>query len=144
MRHYARPYIAHTSRRITRWLSFFAEYNFSVEYKPGRLNVVADALSRRPDFEPAVRSISGNSPTVSTLTTSVLLSTLMDDIKKAYTEDKDLLHLMDHLINPPKKSLKTFTGFISIVSRSVHVTQRLIVLHSRCRRHSTCRHSNSQ
>ena len=43
----------HLSQRMARWLSFFAEYNFSVEYKPGRLNVVADALSRRTDFEPA-------------------------------------------------------------------------------------------
>ena len=39
----------HLSQRMERWLSFFADYNFSVEYKPGRLNVVADAL---PDFEP--------------------------------------------------------------------------------------------
>ncbi|POM71804.1 Pol protein [Phytophthora palmivora] len=30
---------------------FFAEYNFRVEYKPGKLNVLADALSRRPDYE---------------------------------------------------------------------------------------------
>ncbi|GMF18224.1 unnamed protein product [Phytophthora fragariaefolia] len=36
----------HISQRMARWLSFFAEYNFQVEYKPGRLNVVADALSR--------------------------------------------------------------------------------------------------
>ncbi|GMF53799.1 unnamed protein product [Phytophthora fragariaefolia] len=40
----------HISQRMARWLSFFAEYNFQVEYKPGRLNVVAAALSRRPDY----------------------------------------------------------------------------------------------
>ncbi|KAE8957932.1 hypothetical protein PR001_g31205, partial [Phytophthora rubi] len=36
---------------MARWLSFFAEYNFAVEYKPGKQNVLADALSRRPDYE---------------------------------------------------------------------------------------------
>ncbi|POM59971.1 LOW QUALITY PROTEIN: Pol protein, partial [Phytophthora palmivora] len=36
---------------MARWLSFFAEYNFRVEYKPGKLNVLTDALSRRPDYE---------------------------------------------------------------------------------------------
>ena len=30
----------HLSQRMARCLSFFAEYKFSVEYKPGRLNVV--------------------------------------------------------------------------------------------------------
>ncbi|GMF52367.1 unnamed protein product [Phytophthora fragariaefolia] len=41
----------HLSQRMACWLSFFAEYNFRVEYKPGKLNVLADALSRRPDYE---------------------------------------------------------------------------------------------
>ncbi|POM62500.1 polymerase [Phytophthora palmivora] len=41
----------HLSQRMARWLLFFAEYNFRVEYKPGKLNVLADALSRRPDYE---------------------------------------------------------------------------------------------
>ncbi|POM79190.1 Hypothetical protein PHPALM_3201, partial [Phytophthora palmivora] len=36
---------------MVRWLSFFAEYNFRVEYKPCKLNVLADALDRRPDYE---------------------------------------------------------------------------------------------
>ena len=43
----------HLSQRMARWLYFFAEYSFSAEYKTGRLNVVAEALSRRPDFDTA-------------------------------------------------------------------------------------------
>ena len=46
------------SQRMARWLSFFAEYNFSVEYNPGRLNVVADALSRRQHHLTLVRQLS--------------------------------------------------------------------------------------
>ncbi|KAG4046267.1 hypothetical protein PC123_g18347 [Phytophthora cactorum] len=48
----------HISQRMAGWLACFAEYDFRVEYKPGRLNVVADALSRRPDY--AVKTADAN------------------------------------------------------------------------------------
>ncbi len=36
----------HVSRRITRWLLLFLEYEFTIVYKPGRTHVIVDALSR--------------------------------------------------------------------------------------------------
>ena len=36
---------SHLSQRMARWLSFFAEYNFEVKYKPGKQNALTDALS---------------------------------------------------------------------------------------------------
>ncbi|POM69240.1 Pol protein [Phytophthora palmivora] len=73
----------HLSQQIARWLSFFAEYNFRVEYKPGKLNVLADALSRRPDYELAH---------VSRVTTD-----LYDRISLAYQEDENYTPLVQFL-----------------------------------------------
>ena len=87
----------HISQRMARWLSFFAEYNFCVEYKPGRLNVVADALSRRPDLEPARAdaSVIAMAPT----------SALTDDIVALYEHDQTVTSILEYLRQPSDASL---------------------------------------
>ncbi|KAE9186043.1 hypothetical protein PF002_g25990 [Phytophthora fragariae] len=73
---------------MARWLSFFAEYNFTVEYKSGKQNVLADALSRRPDYELAHLTY--------------LESPLYELIREAYADDDDLAGLVEALSAPNK------------------------------------------
>ena len=76
---------------MVREFSFFAKYNFSVKYKPGRLNVVIKDLLRWPNLEPAASSNSDNIPTVVTLSRSAPSSNLLEDLRKAYAQGKSLV-----------------------------------------------------
>ncbi|OWZ02415.1 reverse transcriptase [Phytophthora megakarya] len=85
---------------MTRWLSFFAEYNFRVEYKPRRLNVVAVALSRQPDY--AIKTAGINRIDVArTYTPS---SSLLDEVKAAYAHDTDAKQQIEFLSAPSDKA----------------------------------------
>ncbi|KAG3123118.1 hypothetical protein PI126_g23855 [Phytophthora idaei] len=91
----------HISQRMVRWLSFFAEYDFRVEYKPGRLDVVADALSRRPDY--AVKTADANRIGVERV--SAPSSSLINDVKVAYASDADAKQLLSYASAPSCTSL---------------------------------------
>ncbi|KAE9292797.1 hypothetical protein PF008_g24972 [Phytophthora fragariae] len=78
----------HLSQRMARWLSFFTEYNFTVEYKPGKQNVLADAVSRRPYYELAHLACQE--------------SPLYELIREVYTDDNDLAGLVVALSAPNK------------------------------------------
>ncbi|KAG3011197.1 hypothetical protein PC119_g13289 [Phytophthora cactorum] len=90
----------HISQRMARWLSFFAEYDSRVEYKPGRLNVVAVALSRRPDY--AVKTADANRIGVERV--SAPSSSLIDDVKAAYASDADAKQLLSYASAPPDEA----------------------------------------
>ena len=79
-----------------------------MEYKPGLLNVVAGALSRRPDFESGAQSNREALPTVAALSVILLSSSLFDDVRKAYAGDTDLLRLMGQLAIPSRNPLSDF------------------------------------
>ena len=72
----------HLSNRQVRWGELLSQYDLQIEYLKGKENVVADALSRRPDHAaPVVEVVNAMS------TSSVSTTDLVEDIKKEYKSD---------------------------------------------------------
>ncbi|KAE9234685.1 hypothetical protein PF004_g9319 [Phytophthora fragariae] len=115
--------IPHLSQRMARWLSFFAEYNFVVHYKPGKNNTLADALSRRPDYDPRRLTRHQDIPddddddddcaTCVTLGINATVSSpvlpLRQQIADAYEDDAFYAAIIQYLRNPTADTLATLT-----------------------------------
>ncbi|KAF1319909.1 Pol protein, partial [Globisporangium splendens] len=100
----------HLSQRMARWFSFFAEYNFVVHCKPGKSNILADALSRRPDYDPKNKSDGTNGACrlcedVSAIATGVT-STIQEEITEGYKQDEACQELIKYFKNPSDKALQ--------------------------------------
>ena len=66
----------HRSKRLSHRLLILAEYNFEVTYKPGKQNALADALSRKPEYELA------HVTTLSSSTTDLIRAVYVTDDNK--------------------------------------------------------------
>nr|KAE8920838.1 hypothetical protein PF009_g28872 [Phytophthora fragariae] len=113
----------HLSQRMARWLSFFAEYNFVVHYKPGKNNILADALSRRPDYDPRRLTRHQDIPddddddddcaTCVTLDINATVSSpvlpLRQQIADAYEDDAFYAAIIRYLRNPTADTLAKLT-----------------------------------
>lgn len=68
------------------WVSKLFGYDFSIEFRPGRLNTVADALSRRGDEDASLSTLSGPS------------FKLYDDLRRELQEDATLRVFRDSVV----------------------------------------------
>ncbi|KAF1324782.1 reverse transcriptase, partial [Globisporangium splendens] len=100
----------HLSQRMARWFSFFAEYNFVVHYKPGKTNILADALSRRPDYDPKTKSedtdgacrLCEDIQAIAVQATT----TVREEIVEGYKSDETCQDLLKYFKDPSDKALQ--------------------------------------
>lgn len=109
----------HLSPRQIRWSEFLQQFDYEMEYKPGRSNVVADALSRREDVGEAERdsevfqlnAISESRVQVST--------ELLQKVKDAYAHDEKC---SDILTNP-----RQYHNHFTVRDGLIHCNQQLYI-----------------
>lgn len=93
----------HLSNRQARWMQFLSLFNFTIQYKPGKSNSVADALSRRHDHEAKISEVN----VVSALGTSKLFK----EIVKTQLKDRTCQQIInDPLFNGNELKLRTEEG----------------------------------
>jgi hypothetical protein len=70
------------SKRQIRWTERLAEFDYEMVYRPGKLNLVADALSRRSDYRESML-------TSMTSTDLKVGDDLREEIRRAYADDEE-------------------------------------------------------
>jgi hypothetical protein len=95
--------------RQRRWLEFIKDYDLSLEFHRGKANVVGDALSRKAyvnclsmdelpkDLCRGLRDLSLEVVPARFVTSLVVQPTLMDRIREAQKEDKEIEKIRDAL-----------------------------------------------
>jgi transposase InsO family protein len=74
----------HLSPRQIRWSEFLQQFDYQMEYSPGRFNIAADALSRREDLQSSQHTVSLHQLSESTITVA---ADLLQQVKTAYSND---------------------------------------------------------
>ena len=111
--------------RQARWKEMLASYDFDIQYRPGSTNIVADALSRRPDHRADTTPLS----TLYTLTLMTSDDALLEALQQAYQHDssdlQDSMQLEDGILYHQTETAK----LIYIPEEATSLQQSILELH---------------
>ncbi|KAF1316786.1 reverse transcriptase, partial [Globisporangium splendens] len=87
------------------------QYNFVVHYKPGKTNILADALSRRPDYDPKTKSEDTDGACrlcedVQAIAVQAT-TTVREEIVEGYKSDETCQDLLKYFKDPSDKALQS-------------------------------------
>jgi hypothetical protein len=86
------------SRRQARWMEFMSRFDFTIDYQPGKDNIVADALSRRIDHRIETLNAISHVTAGSSLKDSIIAAYLRDPALKSVKNGQDGYVVQDGLI----------------------------------------------
>ena len=90
------------NNRQIRWLDLLQEFDMDLIHKPGKTNVVADALSRRPDYRiNAITRLSIQPP-----------SDFLHKVKLASSEDPEYLRVLDGVQKDKRTDFRIHDGLL--------------------------------
>lgn len=96
------------SSRQVHWMQFFQEFQgvLPIEYYAGKLNQVADGLSRRPDHKPKVEEEAASVVAAGVVAVSMHTDQLLKDIREATGEDTVAAEMIQHPRRHPHVTLR--------------------------------------
>ncbi len=113
------------SKRQIRWLETLSQFTYTMQYKKGKDNIVADALSRRPDHK-------ADEQEMSAMSASRTSAAIVDAIKAAYDTDGRCVDLLQqHQNGRMPAGMKVINGVIyaqqqTYVPNNAHVRTMLL------------------
>src|SRR3984893_11168365 len=83
------------SPRQTRWMEYLASYDWTILYKEGKYNVVADALSRRPSESNRMDEELEDDSIVFSVSCPIIVDDFLGLVKEGYQEDDACKAILD-------------------------------------------------
>jgi hypothetical protein len=113
------------------WVSKLFGFDFLVEYRPGRLNMVADALSRRLEDDPSLHAL------------STPIFDLYSDLRRELQEDEQLRALRDSIVKERGHPWQVVDGLI-LHGRRIYLPATSVALHTALQLAHTMGHEGMQ